>query len=158
MKLGVPANVIAGILQQEDPSGNPFATNNNQTGESFSFTHGYSYLSYLSSTEASANAAKTGIDRGVAQINSYWHSNVSNTQASNPGFAIPWATKYLKGLYDKYGSWPKAIAAYNAGGNLQAGVGYEDKVVANMNDFSGPKPRMSLHHNLNHKRKQAKTG
>lgn len=33
----------------------------------------------------------------------------------DPSEAIPWAGKYLRAMYDRAGSWPKALAAYNQG-------------------------------------------
>jgi len=54
--------------------------------------------------------------RGIMQIVPKWHPNVNPL---DPKAAIPYAGDYLKGLYNKFGSWSEALAAYNWGqGNL----------------------------------------
>lgn len=53
---------------------------------------------------------------GIAQIVPRWHPNVN---PKDPTQAIPYAAKYITDMYKKYGSWQKAVAAYNWGpGNL----------------------------------------
>lgn len=53
---------------------------------------------------------------GMMQIVPRWHPNVD---ASNPKEAIPYAAGYLAALKYRFGSWSKALAAYNWGpGNL----------------------------------------
>lgn len=61
-------------------------------------------------------------DRGIAQINSGAHPDVSDAQAYNPQFAIFWAAQFLRGLWDSSqleGSgdtrWQNVAAAYNGG-------------------------------------------
>ena len=83
----VPPQILTAVLQQESGL-NPNATGKNTNGS---------------------------IDRGIAQINNVAHPNVSNAQAYNPTFAIPWAAKYLSALHSKYGSWDAALQAYNSG-------------------------------------------
>lgn len=54
---------------------------------------------------------------GILQIVPRVHPNVD---AKNPASAIPYAGAYLKQLFNQFGSWEKAVAAYNWGpGNLQ---------------------------------------
>ncbi len=54
--------------------------------------------------------------KGIMQIVPRWHPNVDPL---NPNEAIPYAAGYLKRLYNKFGSWSDALAAYNWGeGNL----------------------------------------
>jgi soluble lytic murein transglycosylase-like protein len=53
---------------------------------------------------------------GIAQIVPRWHPTVNPLE---PLEAIPYAAKYLHDLHARFGTWQKAIAAYNWGqGNL----------------------------------------
>ena len=53
---------------------------------------------------------------GIMQIIPRWHPGVNPL---DPIEAIPYAAKYLKELYNRFGSWNEALAAYNWGpGNL----------------------------------------
>lgn len=53
---------------------------------------------------------------GILQIVPKWHPNVD---AKDPNAAIPYAAKFLRDLYAQFGTWEKAVAAYNWGpGNL----------------------------------------
>jgi hypothetical protein len=55
-------------------------------------------------------------DEGWAQINLISHPKITQLQAWSPGFAIPWAAKYLKTFYvDKAADWDGALASYNIG-------------------------------------------
>ncbi|MGH7240610.1 MAG: lytic transglycosylase domain-containing protein [Candidatus Saccharimonadales bacterium] len=50
-------------------------------------------------------------------------------QAFNPESAIPGAAKYLSENYKKFGSWPKALAAYNWGeGNVEHWIARGSKI------------------------------
>lgn len=49
---------------------------------------------------------------GIAQIVPKWHPEVDPL---NPEQAIWYAAKYLRENYDRFGSWDKALAAYNWG-------------------------------------------
>ena len=50
--------------------------------------------------------------QGIMQIIPRWHPGVN---PFDPNEAIPYAGKFLRELYDRFGSWRKALAAYNAG-------------------------------------------
>lgn len=55
--------------------------------------------------------------KGIMQIVPKWHPGVDPL---DPAAAINYAGKYLRGLYDRFGSWALALAAYNAGpGNVE---------------------------------------
>ena len=49
---------------------------------------------------------------GIAQIVPRWHPDVNPL---DPFASINYAAKYLKSLYNQFGSWAKALAAYNFG-------------------------------------------
>lgn len=49
---------------------------------------------------------------GIMQIVPKWHPDVDPT---NPDASIEYAGDYIKQLYDRFGSWEKALAAYNWG-------------------------------------------
>lgn len=54
-------------------------------------------------------------DRGLAQINSYWHPSVSDAEAFDPAFCIPWAANYLAANLESLGDLEAATAAHNVG-------------------------------------------
>lgn len=55
---------------------------------------------------------------GIMQIVPYWHPDVDPLNVPE---AIDYAGAYIRRLYNKFGSWSEALAAYNWGqGNLRA--------------------------------------
>ncbi len=54
-------------------------------------------------------------DRGLAQINSYWHPEVTDDKAFDPAFSIPWAANYLSENFKALGDIDAAVAAHNVG-------------------------------------------
>lgn len=77
-------------------------------------------------TRENVNTNESGIvsrDRGIAQINDIAHPEISDQQARDINFAIPFMAKELSGAYKQTKSWPQAIAAYNVG---RGRVGYHD--------------------------------
>ena len=65
-------------------------------------------------TRSAAGAA------GIMQIVPKFHPDISIAGILNPTTAVPYAGKFLRQLYDRFGSWSLALAAYNAGpGNVQ---------------------------------------
>jgi soluble lytic murein transglycosylase-like protein len=97
------------------------------------------YLPLLSSTESALGIPDTLLTRmawiesrfnpvakspkgavGIMQIVPSMHPGVN---AQSPQAAIPYAGNYLRSLYSRFGSWEKAVAAYNWGeGNLQKAI------------------------------------
>jgi len=84
---GVPANVLRGLILVES-GGNPRAEHHDDDGS---------------------------VDRGLVQINSQAHPEVSDAEAYDPGFAIGWAAAELAHLHALYGSWSAALQAYHTG-------------------------------------------
>lgn len=60
---------------------------------------------------------------GIMQIIPKWHPEVGESGALDPTKAIPYAARYLRQLYDRFGSWTLALAAYNAGPGVVARYG-----------------------------------
>lgn len=97
------------------------------------------WVSLLQSTERSLGIPDTLLTR-MAWIESRFNPNAYNASgatgimqivpaahpgvnAKDPNAAIPYAGQFLKSLYNQFGSWEKAIAAYNWGpGNLQKDI------------------------------------
>lgn len=60
---------------------------------------------------------------GIAQIIPRWHPQVGEAGARDPFRAIPYAAQYLRENYNKFGTWPLALAAYNWGpGSVSAAL------------------------------------
>lgn len=57
---------------------------------------------------------------GIMQIVPRWHPEVNPL---DPEASILYAGKYLRRLYDRFGSWELALAAYNAGPTAVARYG-----------------------------------
>ena len=51
--------------------------------------------------------------QGIMQIIPRWHPEAGDP--FDPAQAIPYAARFMRELYDRFGSWKKALAAYNAG-------------------------------------------
>ena len=69
------------------------------------------------------------VDRGLVQINSLAHPDVTPGQAFDPSFAIPWAAKELAGLIARCGSVTGGLEAYNSG-RCQGDTGYASAVLS----------------------------
>lgn len=77
----------------------------------------YGLLYHESGLNANAVNVDSGgsVDRGIAQINSAAHPNITAAQAYTPSYAIPFAANYLSSLKQQYGTWNRALQAYNSG-------------------------------------------
>jgi len=49
---------------------------------------------------------------GIAQLNPRYHPR---GVAEDPAQALPYAARYLKRMFNRFGSWEEALAAYNWG-------------------------------------------
>lgn len=54
-------------------------------------------------------------DRGLAQINSYWHPEITDDKAFDPAFSIPWAANYLSENIKALKDVDAGLAAHNVG-------------------------------------------
>lgn len=79
----------------------------------------YQYICKQISLESAWDPGATGSvdprDRGLVQINAGAHPEVSDAEAFDPAFAIPWSAKVLRGHYDELRDWDAALAAHNIG-------------------------------------------
>ena len=82
---GIPANIIESVMQTES-AGDPNAVSPKGAGGLMQIMPG--------------TAAELGI---------------TNEERFDPEKAIPAGAQYLRKMYDQFGSWDKALAAYNAG-------------------------------------------
>jgi len=62
-------------------------------------------------------------DVGIAQLNPRFHPR---SVAEDPEKALPYAAKYLKRLFDRFGTWEQAVAAYNWGPSNLATYGIDN--------------------------------
>jgi len=91
-KYGIPRPILKAIALREsnwrqyDSSGNPVAGRNPST-----------------------------TDWGIMQINDYWHPAAMPRAKTDIVYNIEYGARYLAGQYKRYGSWPDAVSAYNAG-------------------------------------------
>ncbi len=110
-KYGVPTSILSAQIKQESGF-NPNARGYNR--------------------DRTGNVTST--DRGIAQINDYWHPEVSGAQADNPTFAVNWMAKTMANNYKNTGSWESALSIYNTGNPTSGKVpgGYVDRVVSHL--------------------------
>lgn len=52
---------------------------------------------------------------GIMQIVPKWHPEVGEAGALDPLRAVPYAARYLRQLFERFGNWKHALAAYNWG-------------------------------------------
>lgn len=78
---------------------------------------------------------------GIAQIIPRWHPDI--VDPFDPYEAIPYAGKYLRQMFDRFGTWDLALAAYNWGPTVLAANGIEDapaetrEYIAKINRLAG---------------------
>lgn len=52
---------------------------------------------------------------GIMQIVPRWHPELGEAGALDVGRAVPYAARYLRSLFERFGTWRYALAAYNWG-------------------------------------------
>ena len=95
-KYGVPERIIISVILQES-QGNPRA---------------YRY-------ESNVNDASRGLMQILYRTAVGLGYQGSPDGLFNPEINIDLGTKYLRQNYDRYGSWPFAVAGYNSGGRIK---------------------------------------
>ena len=108
----LPVGVFPGLIQVES-DWNPNAVNVNRNADG-------SFLSF---------------DRGLVQINSAAHPDVTDAEAFDPAFALTWGARYLAGLYqEQHGDITAALEAYNSG-RPTGDAAYADMVLAAAKEY-----------------------
>jgi len=59
--------------------------------------------------------ADGSLDRGLAEINSVQRPDVTEEEAFDPAFSIPYAARGLRNAYNTLGEWDGAVGAHNVG-------------------------------------------
>lgn len=103
-----------------------------------------SLLAGLLSHESGFNPQATGVntapvrstDRGIAQINNLAYPNVSNAQAYDPSYAIPFAAQKLAAAKKNCGTWSGALQVYNSG-QCSGDPGYSSAVLSKAKSYTG---------------------
>ena len=111
MQARVPAayrEVFRGAVAQYAPAGYPVPAFSSALASILTHESGWN-------PQAQHRNANGSIDRGIAQINSAAHPEVTAAEAYNPGFAIPWASSFLAQKTVAAGSIRGGVAAYNPG-------------------------------------------
>jgi len=80
----------------------------------------FNLLVRMAQQESYFNVSATGAsgEQGIMQIYPRWHPDLKNPY--EPSQAIPYAAKYLKQMYNRFGRWDYAIMGYNMGPNALA--------------------------------------
>lgn len=132
-KTGVPRNVLLAIARVE--SGRtvagrhvpwPWTVNENGQGAWFK-----SSAEALSHVTLAVENGETNLDVGCFQISYRWHGAEFSTLAAmlDPEQNALYAARYLQRLFEKEGSWDRAIGAYHSRHDSSAS-GYLEKVTA----------------------------
>lgn len=134
------AGLIAHSAQQNGVDPNIFA--------SLLFSeHGFQPTGVSYNRDSKGKIIPGNYDRGIAQINSVAHPEVSDQQANDPNFAIPYAARIL-GQHIKTLGLKRGIVAYNTGSNGSMAIAdptqhpYYKKVTGGLSQ--GLKQRLGL--------------
>lgn len=65
---------------------------------------------------------------GIMQIVPRWHPEMGEAGALDPLRAVPYAARYLRAQFERFGTWKQALAAYNWGPANQA-LDAADKII-----------------------------
>lgn len=132
---GIPANLLAAIARVEsgrrdEATGtfNPWPWTINMDGQgSFYDTRAQA----VAAATAMRPRATRSIDVGCMQISLTFHPDAfaSLMQAFDPPSNAEYGARYLAQLFDKTGSWPKAVELYHSA-TPEIGLDYQRKVYA----------------------------
>lgn len=125
---GIPVGMLSSIAEVESKQ-NPYAINANR--KSHNFKNQNDAVKYVK--QLSAKGVKN-ISVGCCQL--HYATHLKNFESINdmltPQKNISYAAKLLKGLYNKYGSWEKAIKMYHTSKPKYHNTYYK-KVMKNYN-------------------------
>ena len=125
-RLGIPDNILVGIVMTES-GGHPWTTNHRGDGRFFgSRREAATYINEI------VGEGDYLIDVGCAQINLRWHSGAfENPEAGlDPQKNLDYAADHLVTLYERAGSWRKAVGDYHSPSDDARANAYADKVFA----------------------------
>lgn len=86
-----------------------------------------SWRQYDSNGNPVAGRNPSTTDWGIMQINDYWHPAAFPRAKTDIVFNISYGADYLARQYKRYGRWPDAVAAYNAGSVQMVGGQYKNQ-------------------------------
>lgn len=102
-------------------------------------------LAELKTLESANDPAATGYvdpgDHGLMQIHMAFHPDISDAQAFDPAFSVPWGARYLTSADAQLDDWDAAVASYNVGAYyaglwLQAGKPTSGMMLGNTDIFA----------------------
>lgn len=82
------------------------------------------------------NGQVASTDRGIAQINNVAYPQVTDAQANDPYYAIPYAAQILGNHIKNCGSVAGGLAAYNSG-QCSGDSAYSTAVLAGQSNYAG---------------------
>lgn len=97
-------------------------------------------VSRVENTRGDPKARGSAGEVGLMQVHPLAH-NLDPKQLEDPAFNADYGVRLLRGLFENYGSWEKAIRAYNGAlGNPEAGDAYVNRVRVAMRAKLGLPP------------------
>ena len=109
-EVGIPTTILLAMTEVESRF-EPYVLNH--AGETLKFTTSKEALAYV---ETQIQQGQTNLDIGCLQIN--WKSHQKNFESPkellSPEQNIRYAAQFLKSLYQEFGTWAKAVAAYHS--------------------------------------------
>ena len=109
-EVGIPTTILLAMADVESRF-EPYVLNH--AGKTLKFTTSKEALTYV---EAQIQQGQNNLDIGCLQIN--WKSHQKNFDSPkdllSPEHYIRYAAQFLKSLYQEFGTWAKAVAAYHS--------------------------------------------
>lgn len=107
------------VTPPPDKAADPYYLKINEAAKTYGVPQDYLYRHIKAESNFNPNAGSPAGAQGIAQFMPSTAQGMG-FDPMDPYASIENAAKYLKAKYDEFGSWDKAIAAYNAGsGNVR---------------------------------------
>ncbi len=110
VEIGIPTTILLAMADVESRF-EPYVLNH--AGKTLKFTTSKEALTYV---EAQIKQGQNNLDIGCLQIN--WKAHQRNFESPkellSPEYNICYAAQFLKSLYQEFGTWAKAVAAYHS--------------------------------------------